>query len=344
MQRMILSLLISFFMVMAMGPKVIPALRRLHFGQTIYDLGPKSHLSKQGTPIMGGLMVAAAVVVCALALHPGAWQGKWDFTLALLAVSLLSMLVGFADDYIKAVLKRHDGLSPWQKIAGQVLVAVGFSCYCYFHPQVGSSVMVPFLNVEWDLGWCYIPLMSLVVIFMVNSANLQDGLDGLLSSVTCVGSVGWSMMALFMALAVSGDDSLCRGYLSIAVFGMALVGGTMGFLRFNHYPAKVFMGDTGSMFVGGAVVGMSMLMRQPLMMLLITFTMVMSSVSVIIQRVYFKITKKLYGQGRRVFKMSPIHHHFEMCGMSETQIVAMYAVITGILSLVAVLSMAGLQV
>ena len=212
--------------------------------------------------------------------------------------------------------------------------------YCYLHPQVGSKILVPFANVEWDLGIWYIPLMSITVIFMVNSANLQDGLDGLLSSVNSVGSAGWGIMALAMLTAVSGmnDTMYNNNYYSVAIFAMAMCGASMGFLRFNHYPAKVFMGDTGSMFIGGATVGMAMLLRQPLMLLLVSFTMVMSSASVIIQRAYFKVT-----HGKRIFKMSPIHHHFELSGYSETQIGAMYAVITGVLSLIAVLSMNGLH-
>ncbi len=340
MQRMIGSLILSLAIVLVLGPKFVPWLRKLKFGQTIYDLGPQAHKAKQGTPTMGGLMMVVAVTVTTLLLHPKGWYGAQDFMLALLAVSLLSMLVGFLDDFIKVVKKRSLGLTPWQKIAGQVMVAVGFTVYCYLHPQVGSKILVPFANVEWDLGIWYIPLMSITVIFMVNSANLQDGLDGLLSSVNAVGSVGWGMMALAMLTAVSGmnDTMYNNNYYAVAIFAMALCGASMGFLRFNYYPAKVFMGDTGSMFIGGATVGMAMLMRQPLLLLLVSFTMVMSSASVIIQRAYFKAT-----HGKRIFKMSPIHHHFELSGYSETQIDTMYAVITGVLSMIAVLSLNGLQ-
>ena len=339
MLRMILALLIALAAVLVSGPRVIPFLRRLHFGQTIYDLGPQSHKKKQGTPIMGGLMIAGGVLLASLICHPARWQGVWDFTLALLGVSLLSMAVGFGDDFIKAVLKRHEGLTPWQKIAGQVISAVAFSAYCYFHPQVGPSVIVPFLNVEWNLGIFYIPLMSLTVIFIVNSTNLQDGVDGLLSSVTAVGSTAWAAIALFMLMAVQAAHPEYASNLgSVAVFAMALVGATLGFLRFNHYPATVFMGDTGSMFIGGAVVGMAMLLRQPLLLVFIAFTPIMSSLSVIIQRYYFKAT-----HGKRIFKMSPIHHHFELSGYSETQIVRMYAIVTAVLSLIAVLSLYGLQ-
>ena len=328
MLRMILALILSAAIVLLTGPKFIAWLRKLKLGQTIYELGPQSHQKKQGTPIMGGLIIALGCVAAFVVF--GATLGAWDHMLALLFVALGSMAVGFGDDWIKMVKKRHEGLTPWQKIIGQAIVCIGFACYCYFHPEVGSKVIVPFFNVEWDLGIFYIPLLALTVLFMVNSANLQDGLDGILSSVTAVGCIGWAAVALLMATTAMNT--------TIALFALALCGACIGFLRFNHYPATVFMGDTGSMFIGGAVVGMAMLLRQPFLLLMIGFTMVMSSVSVILQRYYFKLTRKLTGTPKRLFKMSPIHHHFEMCGMKETQIVLMYAIVTAVLSAVAVLS------
>lgn len=344
MQRMIFALLLSLVIALLTGPKIIVWLRKLHFGQNIYELGP-AHQKKQGTPMMGGIMFIIAVAVCAVALHPTDWFGVWDFMPALLAVSLMCMLVGFVDDYTKATKKRNLGLTAKQKVLGQVVIALCFSVYCYFNPFVGSVIQIPFFNVAWDLGVFYIPLMTLLILFMVNSANLQDGLDGLLGSVTCIGSIGWGMMSLFTAIAsvAVGLEGAGQQYLSVAVFAMALAGGTMGYLRYNFYPAKVFMGDMGSMFIGGATVGMAMLLRQPFMLLLLAFTMIGSSLSVMIQVGYFKYTKKKYGQGRRIFKMSPIHHHFEKCGMTEPQIVAMYAAVTGVLTLVAVLSMSGMK-
>lgn len=338
MHRLILALILSLVAMLLIGPRVLPVLRRMKFGQTIYELGPKSHQTKQGTPTMGGLMFAAVSCVAALllALLGGTLGNGWkDFTLALIFVSLASMLIGFVDDYIKVVKKRNLGLIWWQKIIGQVAVAVAFSTYCYLNPYVGSKVLVPFFNVEWDLGWAYIPLMSCVMIFMINSANLQDGLDGLLSSVSVIGSAAWGIISLVIAIVMSssGNRAAIDNYGNLAIFAMALAGALMGFLRFNHYPAAVFMGDTGSMFIGGAMVGMSMLLKMPLFMALICFTMIASSLSVIIQRIYFKVT-----HGKRIFKMSPIHHHFELSGMTETQIVAMYAIVEGLLCLVALLS------
>ena len=334
MYRMIGAALIALAAALLIGPRLIRYLKKLHFGQTIYELGP-SHQQKQGTPVMGGLMMAAGILLGSLICHPGKWDGIWDFVFPLLLVSFLSMAVGFADDYIKAVKKRHDGLSPWQKIAGQVIVSLGFSLYCYFSPRVGSAIRIPFTGAEWDLGIFYIPLMTLLVIFIVNSSNLQDGLDGLLGTVTAISSSAWAVicMILVVVFELTGRGNPASGTTTIGVFAMSMAGGCIGFLRFNRYPAKTFMGDTGSMLLGGGTVAMAMLLRMPLLLLLIFFTPIMSSVSVILQRYYYKLT-----HGKRIFLMSPIHHHFEKKGYTETQIVSMYAGITLLLSLIAVIS------
>ena len=333
MYRMIGAALIALAAALLIGPRLIRFLKKLHFGQTIYELGP-SHQQKQGTPVMGGLMMAAGILLGSLICHPAGWDGLWDYVFPLLAVSFLSMGVGFADDYIKAVKKRHDGLSPWQKIAGQVIVALGFSLYCYYSPRVGSAIRIPFTAAEWDLGLFYIPVMTLLVIFIVNSSNLQDGLDGLLGTVTAVGSSAWAVicMILITAAGLTGTGAADEGTMTIGVFAMSMAGACIGFLRFNRYPAKTFMGDTGSMLLGGGMAAIALLLRQPLLLLLIFFTPIMSSVSVILQRYYYKLT-----HGKRIFLMSPVHHHFEKKGYSETQIVSMYAGVTLLLSLFAVI-------
>jgi len=335
MLRLILALILSIIAMLLITPRVLPILHKLKFGQTIYNLGPEAHKVKQGTPTMGGLIFAAVTCILALALH-GTWYGKADFGLALIVFSLLSMLIGFVDDYIKVVRKRNLGLIWWQKVIGQVTIGVLFSLYCYLSPDIGSKIIIPFWNTQLDMGIWYIPIMTLIIMFMINSANLQDGLDGLLSSITTISCVAWSAIAILGTVVASSlfNTDIAGNYGNIAVFGLALTGACFGFLRFNYYPAKVFMGDTGSMFIGGATVGMAMLLRQPLLMVLIAFTLIMSSLSVIIQRVYFKIT-----HGKRIFKMSPIHHHFELSGMTEPQIVTMYSLVTGILSIIAVLSL-----
>lgn len=288
--RMIGAALIALAAALLIGPGLIRYLKKLHFGQTIYELGP-SHQQKQGTPVMGGLMMAAGILLGSVIFHPAKWEGGQDFIIPLLAVSFLSMGVGFADDYIKAVKKRHDGLNPWQKIAGQVIISLGFSLYCYFSPKVGSSIIIPFIGTEWNLGIFYIPLMTLLVIFIVNSTNLQDGLDGLLGSVTAAGSSAWAVICAILILAArltgKGD---ANGAATIGVFAMSIAGACLGFLRYNRYPARTFMGDTGSMLLGGGMVSIAMLLRQPLLLVLICFCPIMSSVSVIMQRYYYKLT------------------------------------------------------
>lgn len=340
MLRMIVALAVSLALALVIGPYLIRLLRRLHFGQNIYELGP-AHQQKQGTPIMGGFMFMTASTLSALVFHPNQWFGVWDLTAALVIFCWVTMITGFLDDFTKVAKKRNLGLKPMQKITIQVFSAVAFSVYCYFNPYVGSAVMIPFFNVMWDLGIFYIPLMTLLIIFIVNSANLQDGLDGLLGSVTATSSLGWALTGLLLAAAsvkgiFAGSEPQLLG---VATFALALCGGAIGYLRYNLYPAKVFMGDTGSMFIGGAMVGMAMLMKQPFLLLFMAFCPIMSSLSVMLQVGYFKYTKKKYGEGRRIFKMSPIHHHFEKCGWSELKIVGMYAAITICLSLLAVLGM-----
>ena len=337
--RMMAALVLSLAIALATGPWLIRKLKKLHFGTVIYELGP-AHQQKQGTPVMGGLMIALGLAVCQAVLHPWPGAGFWDLGLGLMLVSFLSMAVGFADDWIKAVKKRHEGLTPWQKIAGQVVVAVGFTLWCYFHPQIGSRILIPFIGTEWDLGIWYLPVMALLVIFYVNSTNLQDGLDGLLGTITTVSSGSWAVIVLLAVFAQGADPA----HLAPAgIFAVSLMGGCVGYLRYNRYPAKVFMGDTGSMLIGGATVGLAMVLRQPLLLVLIGICPIASSVSVILQRYYFKLTRK-FGkdhQGKRLFRMSPVHHHFEKIGYSETQIVSMYAGVTTVAGMIAVLSVLG---
>jgi phospho-N-acetylmuramoyl-pentapeptide-transferase len=305
-------------------------LRRLEFSQPIHELALETHQAKQGTPTLGGLMFAAVTSV--LTLLFSAVYGFSVPALMLVLFSLLCMMVGFLDDFTKIRMKRNLGLKWWQKLLPQVAVAYLFSLYCYLSPAVGSSVVIPFFNATWDLGILYPPVMSLVILFIVNSANLQDGLDGLLPSVSVVGSVAWAVIATFFLM--TGDCGAASDTMGILFFCLALAGSLLAFLRFNYHPAKIFMGDTGSMFIGAAMIGVAMLLRLPLLLILIAFTMIMSSVSVIIQRAYYKLTK-----GKRIFKVSPIHYHFEKSGMSEPQIVAMYAAVESALSILAVLSL-----
>ena len=346
--------------VLLVMPVFLPYLKKLKFGQTIYDLGPKAHLAKQGTPNMGGIVTALATVFTTvlftviLGVKRG-WSFGTDNALwPLLFITAGCMaLFGFPDDYIKDVKKDHEGLKPRQKLIGQMIIGLLFSAFCYW--RLGSDVIIPFTDRTWDLGIFYIPIMTVLVMFITNSANLQDGVDGLLSSVTVVGMAAFGVIAVCLGYSMtypySGFENpmakifpamdLTRDswFVPLSILCFSLAGASVGFLRYNRHPAKIFMGDTGSMFIGGAMVGVAMLMKCQFLLIPISFTCIMSSVSVMMQTAYFKYTKKKYGQGRRIFKMSPLHHHFELCGMKENQIVLMYAAVTLILSVIAVLSM-----
>lgn len=327
---LLIAFVLSIALMFLIAHYFLPLLRRLKFGQPIYELGPETHQVKQGTPTMGGLMFAT--VTAGITLILSAVYGFSASTLILVLFSLLSMMVGFTDDFTKIQKERNLGLIWWQKLIAQALIAFCFAMFCYHAPAVGSAIYIPFTGATWDLGVWYVPVMTVLIMFIINSANLQDGLDGLLSSVSIVGNIAWALVTISLMLSASTLET--SDGMGILLFCLSLTGSLMAFLRFNYYPAKVFMGDTGSMFIGAGMVGVAMLLRQPLLLVLIAFTMIMSSVSVIMQRVYYKLT-----HGKRIFKMSPIHHHFEKCGMSEPQIVMMYTITETALSIVAILSL-----
>ncbi len=343
----ILSAVIACGIVLAVMPFFLPYLKKLKFGQTIYDLGPQAHKAKQGTPNMGGIVTAGATVLTTVVLsvircvRKGASFGLDNALWPLLFITLGCMLFfGFPDDYIKDVKKDHEGLKPKQKLIGQMIVGLVFSLFCYF--CVGHDIWLPFTSRCWDLGIFYIPVMTVLVMFITNSANLQDGVDGILSSVTVVGMTAFGVIALLIgrnaAAGVFHGKEADAWFRVIAILCFALAGASIGFLFFNHHPAKIFMGDTGSMFIGGAFVGVAMLLKCQFLLIPICFTCIMSSVSVMMQTTYFKYTRKKTGTGKRIFRMAPIHHHFELGGMKENQIVIMYALVTLVLCAVAVWS------
>ncbi len=341
---------VSLVLVLAVMPAFLPFLKKLKFGQTIYDLGPQAHKAKQGTPNMGGIVTAGATVLTTVLMTVIRCAGqKASFGLdnalwPLLFITLGCMLLfGFPDDYIKDVKKDHEGLKPKQKLIGQMIVGLAFSLFCYFF--VGHDVWLPFTQKTWDLGVFYIPIMTVLVMFITNSANLQDGVDGILSSVTVVGMAAFGAVALLMGSSaggltqqIFGEKAAAPWFETIAILCFALAGASVGFLFFNHHPAKIFMGDTGSMFIGGAFVGVAMLTKCQFLLIPVCFTCIMSSVSVMMQTAYFKYTRKKTGTGKRIFKMAPIHHHFELSGMKENQIVIMYALVTLALCALAVWS------
>ena len=327
MHRLIWTVVAAFAMAMVLGPVVIPWLKKMRFGKEIYELGPQSHKKKQGTPQMGGIIFAVPALIAALAFSYG--DARWDFLLIALVSALGFGLVGFVDDFLK--IRRHsaEGLTPKQKLAPQILLAAGLAVWGYLNPKIGPALTVPFFNVQWNLGWLYIPVMVFVLVGTVNSANLLDGLDGLLAGC---GLFDFATMALICVALAAANPAEADNLLNVAIFAGALVGALMGFLRFNAHPARVFMGDVGSFFIGGALAGMAMVTRLSLLLPIIALAMMLSSLSDLIQFAYFRAT-----HGKRFFKMAPLHHHFELCGMPETRIVAMYYIATAILCLISLL-------
>lgn len=327
MQRLIWTVIAAFAMAIVFGPIAIPWLKKMKFGKEIYDLGPESHKKKQGTPQMGGIIFALPALIAGIAF---AYKGaEWDYLAMVLICAFGFGLIGFADDFIKIKFKRSLGLTPKQKVIPQLVISLGMAFWAYFHPEIGSSLTIPFINVEWNLGWFFIPVMVFIMVGTVNSANLLDGLDGLLGGCGLFDFVTMSLICVAMAAA---DPDNAGRLLNVAIFGGAMVGALMGFLRYNSHPARVFMGDVGSFFIGGALVGMAMVTRLSLLLPIIALAMVMSSLSDIIQIGYFKAT-----HGKRIFRMAPLHHHFELGGMPETSIVAMYYLVTVVLCLIALL-------
>ena len=323
MRNTIYAVFLAFGCGIVLGRILLPILHKLKFGQNIYELAPEAHKKKQGTPTMGGLVIAGAALLsgCVLGFLS---EGSKTLLLAMFALALANMGIGFADDMTKIRHKENQGLTARQKLIVQTLVAVAFSVVCYFSPQVGSSIQIPFLRTEVNLGLLYIPITAFVIVGTTNSANLMDGLDGLLTSVSYVDFLFFSVLAGLL-----GESALGAGC-------GAIVGGCFAFLFYNAFPARMFMGDTGSMFLGGAVSAAAVLMRQPLILLLVAFWMMMSSLSDLIQFAYFRAT-----HGKRIFKMAPIHHHFELSGIHESKIVVIYTVTTSLLCLLAYLGIAG---
>lgn len=327
MQRLIWTIIAAFAMSIVFGPIVVPWLKKLKFGQTIYDLGPESHKKKQGTPTMGGLIFAVPSLIAAAAFAYN--DTRFDYLLIVMLCALGFGLVGFVDDFIKVKLKRSLGLTPKQKLIPQIVISIGLAFWAYFHPSIGSSLTVPFFNVEWNLGWFYIPVMVFILVGTVNSANLLDGLDGLCGGCSLF---DFATMALICTALAAANPDNASNLLNVAIFSGAMVGALMGFLRYNSHPARVFMGDVGSFFLGGALVGVALVTRLSLLLPVIALAMFLSSLSDIIQISYFKAT-----HGKRIFKMAPLHHHFELSGMPETQVVTMYYIVTVILCLVSLL-------
>jgi len=305
----------TFILTLITGPVVIPMLRRLKFGQTIRDDGPATHLKKMGIPTVGGLIFIIPMIITSLILVPG-----YPGILPVLLVTLGYAAIGFIDDMIKVVKKNKDGLNPKQKSFGLLLVSSAFAFYTAYHPELGTGMILPFLGIDAVVElpvWLFIPLVIIVMYLITNSVNMTDGVDGLAAGVTLIVAVFFTIVAM-MKPEWDNVKMICA----------ITAGGCLGFLVFNIHPAKVIMGDTGSLALGGVVGAAAVLMKMPWMLLVAGAIYAVESLSVFIQVVSFKL------RGKRVFKMAPIHHHFELSGWKETKVVRVFWLITIVLCLI----------
>ncbi len=321
-----MPLVLAFALTAVLGPAFIGWLRKLKYGQEIREEGPSWHQKKSGTPTMGGIMfIAGAGLAVIITLIMTKLAGNLDSVgmraAALLAVSAGFGAIGFIDDYIKVVKKRNLGLTALQKFLMQLALAALYVFILFRMGALETKVVIPFIKYPVMIPiWLYIPFVMFVVVGTVNAVNLTDGLDGLAASITTVTALFFAAYAYF--------NMGTQPQIGVSVFGTALAGGLLGFLIFNKYPAKVFMGDTGSLFLGAAIALMAVDLNMHLYLIIAGFVYFAETLSVIMQTTYFKYTKKKYGEGRRIFKMSPIHHHFEMSGWKETKIVAVFTLVT----------------
>lgn len=326
----IISFILAYLVTSLLGNLLVPFLHKVKYGQTIKEIGPTWHKTKQGTPTMGGIMFIVGILVASslgyLILffntqyrlyNDVILDGMKFFSGIFMALGF--GVIGFADDYIKVVKKRNLGLMARQKTMLQILVGVVYLTAMYFANQSDTTIIIPFIG-QCNIGFFYYPLALFIIVGTVNAVNLTDGIDGLATSVTAIAGVGLLIIAYILKSYTSQLMAVC------------LIGGCLGFLKWNKYPAKVFMGDTGAMFLGGLIVSLAFSVGQPIILVFIGIIYIMETMSVIIQVINFKLT------GKRIFKMSPIHHHFEMSGYSENKIVMIFSVITTIGCLLAVWS------
>lgn len=326
----VLSMLITFAAALVFGKLQIKLSKRKHIEQAILSY-VDNHNSKKGTPTMGGLMFLIPTAIVALAFN------KLQNNMGLVAVSgmLCFGLVGFADDMIKVRHKENQGLKAYQKIIAIGGIAIILSVYAYLNEFIGDTIILPFSDKSVKISWYYLPLSFIVYIATTNAVNLTDGLDGLAGSTSCV---SFSAFAIILSLlyfgAINNGNILYANELhSLGIFSYALMGGVLAFLWYNSHPASIFMGDTGSLALGGSIAIIAMFSRNPLIILIVGIVYVLTSLSVIIQVTYFKLTK-----GKRVFLMSPFHHHLQYKGYKESKIVALYTIVTVVAAVIGILS------
>ena len=313
--KIVMAIVISFIVASILGPIIIPLLHKLKFGQNIRQEGPKSHLKKAGTPTIGGLIFIFATIITMFIMV----GNPTDEAMIALYSFVGFGFVGFLDDLLKIIKKKNEGLTSGQKMI-LLLIVSGFLTW-YAYKFIGNSINIPFLNGQINFGLFYIPFVMFYFAGVTNAVNLTDGLDGLATSVTV-------LVTTFL-----GIISYNLGHISLAIFCVALAGALLAFLRFNAFPARVFMGDTGSLALGGAVAMVALILKMPLILVLIGIIYVIETLSVILQVASFKLT------GKRIFKMAPIHHHFEQLGWSETKIVSVFSIITVVFCFIAFASL-----
>ncbi len=305
-------LLISFAITIVLGLIVIPILKRLKVGQVVRDDGPQSHLSKSGTPTMGGIIMLITMIILSIVLYI-----KYPHILPIALITVGFGIVGFIDDYIKLILKNPKGLLPRYKMLGLLIVAVIFVIYLQYGLNIGTDIQIPFFRTYLTLPmWAYIPFAVLVILACTNSLNLTDGLDGLASGIMVI------IMGFFTVVSIMYNN------IEMSLFSIIVAGSCLGFLVFNLKPARVFMGDTGSLALGGAFCAVGLYLKIPLILIIVAGICVLEALSVIIQVIYFKKT------GKRFFKMAPLHHHFELSGYSEWKVVWLFWIITLVLCVI----------
>ena len=307
---LILTFVIGVIIALILGPITIPLLRRLKFGQNIREEGPKSHLKKAGTPTMGGVMFILSTTIVMIIMSSSFTEKGMVALYSLIAFGF----IGFLDDLLKILKKQSEGLKAWQKMLLLLIVSGAFGYYSYVN--LPHDIVIPFTSFKLPLGVLYVPFVIFVYAAMTNAVNLTDGLDGLASTVSVL------VLTFFGVLTF-----IIKDY-SLTIFSVALISGLIGFLKFNSYPAKVFMGDTGSLAIGGAITTIAIISGYPLLIVIVGGIYVIEALSVIIQVVSFKST------GKRVFKMAPIHHHFEQCGWNEVKVVTVFSIITVVLCII----------
>lgn len=329
----VITAVVGFGLTAILGLMLLPMLRKLKFGQTIKEIGPSWHKDKEGTPTMGGIMFIIGIIVAAIvgfiflrqtAEYGVAMQMNTAVDLSFwagIAFAFLMGLIGFVDDYIKVVKKRNLGLSAKQKTIFQFIVIIGYMVALYFSGALSSTdLVIPFTNASLPLWYFYYPIMAIAIYYIVNAVNITDGVDGLATSVTFVVGVGYMVVSYILQST------------QYVVLSTALAAGCLGFIIYNAHPAKLFMGDTGSMFLGGIFVAIGMGTNQPLLMIVIGIVYIIEALSVVLQVISFKLF------GKRIFKMSPIHHHFEMSDWSETKIVLVFSGVTVVGAILTIIS------